>query len=590
MAARENPAKAKKGAQAAGGAQDDVTQDAIDAAAEAARVIADAAQPDQAAPEGEVTQTPPVIIGGVPAHALKDIDKATPARTGARAQAVSNTSSQAQRARSVVTGDPTETRNSMHRATKIVATIGPASTSPDILLQMLQAGLDVVRFNFSHGTADDHRQRAEIVREAARQVGREVAIMADLQGPKIRVGKFENNKTMLVAGNPFILDANCPLGNNERCGLDYKDLPRDLRAGDVLLLNDGLIVLDVTRVIGEEIHTIVKVGGELSNNKGINRQGGGLTAPALTEKDMEDIKTAMSLGADFVAVSFPKNATDMEMARQLANIAGAPYGIKPKMIAKIERAEAIPALQGILDASDGIMVARGDLAVEVGNAAVPALQKRMIRMARESNKLVITATQMMESMIHAPVPTRAEVSDVANAVLDGTDAVMLSAETAAGKYPVTTIETMAAICVEAEKSEESQLDRDFLDRTFTRIDQSIAMGALFTAFHLGAKAVVALTESGSTALWMSRHWTHVPIFALTPRVGSERTMALYRNVTPLHVDTNMDRDAALNQALEVVVAKGYAARGDMVVLTVGEPMGQAGGTNTLKIVRVGDHF
>nr|WP_321798516.1 pyruvate kinase [Caballeronia sp. J97] len=478
----------------------------------------------------------------------------------------------------------------MHRATKIVATIGPASTNPDILLQMLQAGLDVVRFNFSHGTADDHRQRAEIVREAARQVGREVAIMADLQGPKIRVGKFENNKTMLVAGNPFILDANCTLGNNERVGLDYKDLPRDLRAGDVLLLNDGLIVLDVTRVIGEEIHTTVKVGGELSNNKGINRQGGGLTAPALTEKDMEDIKTAMSLGADFVAVSFPKNATDMEMARQLANIAGAPYGIKPKMIAKIERAEAIPALQGILDASDGIMVARGDLAVEVGNAAVPALQKRMIRMARESNKLVITATQMMESMIHAPVPTRAEVSDVANAVLDGTDAVMLSAETAAGKYPVTTIETMAAVCIEAEKSEESQLDRDFLDRTFTRIDQSIAMGALFTAFHLGAKAVVALTESGSTALWMSRHWTHVPIFALTPRVSSERTMSLYRNVTPLHVDTNMDRDAALNQALEVVVSKGYAARGDMVVLTVGEPMGQAGGTNTLKIVRVGDHI
>ncbi|WP_061123823.1 pyruvate kinase [Caballeronia catudaia] len=478
----------------------------------------------------------------------------------------------------------------MHRATKIVATIGPASTSPDILLQMLQAGLDVVRFNFSHGTADDHRQRAEMVREAARQVGREVAIMADLQGPKIRVGKFENNKTVLVAGNPFILDAGCQLGNSERVGLDYKDLPRDLRAGDVLLLNDGLIVLDVTRVIGEEIHTTVKVGGELSNNKGINRQGGGLTAPALTEKDMEDIKTAMSLGADFVAVSFPKNATDMEMARQLANIAGAPYGIKPKMIAKIERAEAIPALQGILDASDGIMVARGDLAVEVGNAAVPALQKRMIRMARESNKLVITATQMMESMIHAPVPTRAEVSDVANAVLDGTDAVMLSAETAAGKYPVTTIETMAAVCIEAEKSEESQLDRDFLDRTFTRIDQSIAMGALFTAYHLGAKAVVALTESGSTALWMSRHWTHVPIFALTPRVSSERTMSLYRNVTPLHVDTNMDRDAALNSALEVVVSKGYAARGDMVVLTVGEPMGQAGGTNTLKIVRVGDHF
>ncbi len=478
----------------------------------------------------------------------------------------------------------------MHRATKIVATIGPASSSPEILLQMMQAGVDVVRLNFSHGTADDHRQRAEHVREAARQTGRAVAIMADLQGPKIRVGKFENGKTMLEPGQPFILDANCAMGNDERVGLDYRDQPRDLKPGDVLLLNDGLIVLTVSRVIGEEIHTVVKVGGELSNNKGINRQGGGLTAPALTAKDMEDIRTAMAIGVDYIAVSFPKNATDMEMARQLANIAGVPYGIKPKMIAKIERAEAIPVLQGILDASDGIMVARGDLAVEVGNAAVPALQKRMIRMARESNKLVITATQMMESMIHAPVPTRAEVSDVANAVLDGTDAVMLSAETAAGKYPVQTIEAMAAICIEAEKSEHVELDKDFLDRTFTRIDQSIAMGALFTAYHLGAKAIVALTESGATALWLSRHWSHVPIFALTSRVASERAMALFRNVTPLSVESNSDRDQALKQAVEVVVSKGFASRGDMVVLTVGEPMGQAGGTNTLKIVRVGDPY
>ena len=478
----------------------------------------------------------------------------------------------------------------MHRATKIVATIGPASSSPQVLLPMMQAGLDVVRLNFSHGTADDHRQRAEHVREAARQTGREVAIIADLQGPKIRVGKFENGKTTLEPGQPFILDATCELGNDERVGLDYRDLPRDLKPGDVLLLNDGLIVLTVSRVIGEEIHTIVKVGGDLSNNKGINRQGGGLTAPALTAKDMEDIRTAMAIGVDYIAVSFPKNATDMEMARQLANIAGMPYGNKPKMIAKIERAEAIPALQGILDASDGIMVARGDLAVEVGNAAVPALQKRMIRMARESNKLVITATQMMESMIHAPVPTRAEVSDVANAVLDGTDAVMLSAETAAGKYPVQTIEAMAAICIEAEKSEHVELDKDFLDRTFTRIDQSIAMGALFTAYHLGAKAIVALTESGATALWLSRHWSHVPIFALTSRVASERGMALYRNVTPLAVEPNSDRDQALKQAVEVVVSKGFASHGDMVVLTVGEPMGQAGGTNTLKIVRVGDPY
>ncbi|ASL44716.1 Pyruvate kinase II [Burkholderia sp. AD24] len=548
-----------------------------------------AAQSQAELPDDEVALAEPPVRPVLVSNTASP-HKATLVSTGAQPPAASFGAQPPHPTRSAIPSDLTQTRRLMHRATKIVATIGPASSTPEILLKMIQAGLDVVRLNFSHGTADDHRQRAEFVREAARQAGREVAIMADLQGPKIRVGKFENGKIMLVAGEPFILDAECELGNEQRAGLDYKDLPRDLKPGDVLLLNDGLIVLDVARVIGSEIHTIVKIGGELSNNKGINRQGGGLSAPALTAKDMEDIRTAMSLGVDYVAVSFPKNATDMEMARQLANIAGAPFGIKPKMIAKIERAEAIPALQGILDASDGIMVARGDLAVEVGNAAVPALQKRMIRMARESNKFVITATQMMESMIYAPVPTRAEVSDVANAVLDGTDAVMLSAESAAGKYPVQTIETMAAICVEAEKSEQSELDKDFLDRTFTRIDQSIAMGALFTAYHLGAKAIVALTESGSTALWMSRHWTHVPIFALTPRVGSERAMALYRNVTSLHLDTNTDRDTALQQALETVVSKGYASHGDMVVLTVGEPMGQAGGTNTLKIVRVGEPY
>src|SRR5471030_916320 len=543
----------------------------------------------------EIRKETAVMIGGASASLIpvagqisNSHHKATPARAGARSQAETSSSPSAYRTRSAVSGDTTQTRNSMHRATKIVATIGPASSTPEILLQMMQAGLDVVRFNFSHGTADDHRQRAQYVRDAAKQCGREVALMADLQGPKIRVGKFENGKVTLIAGNPFILDARCELGNDERVGLDYPDLPRDLRANDVLLLNDGLIVLDVVRVIGEEIHTTVKVGGDLSNNKGINRQGGGLTAPALTEKDMEDIKTAMSLGADFVAVSFPKNATDMEMARQLANIAGAPYGIKPKMIAKIERAEAIPALQGILDASDGIMVARGDLAVEVGNAAVPALQKRMIRMARASNKLAITATQMMESMIFNAVPTRAEVSDVANAVLDGTDAVMTSAETASGRYPIETVEMMAAICVEAEQSEYNKLDADFLNVTFTRIDQSIAYGALFTAHHLRVKAIVALTESGSTALWMSRHNIDTPIFALTPSVVTQRKASLYRNVVAFQLLQKADSAAVLKQAEDLLVEKGIVKKGDMIVVTWGEPMGQVGGTNALKIVKVGE--
>jgi pyruvate kinase len=344
----------------------------------------------------------------------------------------------------------------MPRSTKIVATLGPACSKPDVLRRMLAAGVDVVRLNFSHGTARDHVDRAELVRDVARALGREVAIMADLQGPKIRIGKFADGKVQLVPGAQFILDAECELGDTTRVGLDYRELVNDVGPGSVLLLDDGLIKLDVETVGGSQIVTRVVVGGTLSNNKGINRMGGGLTAPALTTKDMDDVKTAAQLEADYLAVSFPKSKEDMYMARQLMRAAGG----RALLVAKIERAEAIPALDEIIDASDGIMVARGDLAVEVGNAAVPGLQKRMLRAAREHNKLTITATQMMESMIHNPVPTRAEVSDVANAVLDGTDAVMLSAETAAGRYPVETVETMAQICVEAEKSDPVQLDRD----------------------------------------------------------------------------------------------------------------------------------
>jgi pyruvate kinase len=475
----------------------------------------------------------------------------------------------------------------MARATKIVATLGPASSDPALLEAMIRAGVNVVRLNFSHGTAQDHIDRARLVREAAARAGREVAIMADLQGPKIRVGKFADGKVMLENGAPFILDASrTEPGDLQGVGLDYKELPRDVKPGDLLLLNDGLIVLTVDAVKGEQVHTTVKLGGELSNNKGINKQGGGLTAPALTGKDMEDIKTAMSFQADYLAVSFPKNATDMEMARQLANVAGADYGHKPGLIAKIERAEAIPRLEEILKASDGIMVARGDLAVEVGNAVVPALQKRMIKLARLHDKVVITATQMMESMITNPVPTRAEVSDVANAVLDGTDAVMLSAETAAGKFPLETVQEMAKICAAAENAEHVELDADFSGQSFTRIDQSIAMGALFTAHHLGAKAIVALTESGSTALWMSRHRVHIPIYALTTKISSQRKMALFRNVRPLLMDTSADRDTALEQAERHLKKRNIVETGDVYAITCGEPMGAPGGTNMLKICRV----
>ena len=476
---------------------------------------------------------------------------------------------------------------SLRRATKIVATLGPASSDPALLEQMILAGVNVVRLNFSHGSAQDHIERAAAVRAASLRAGREVAIMADLQGPKIRVGRFAEGKVQLVQGHSFILDASrTELGDLAGVGLDYKELPRDVKAGDVLLLNDGLIVLTVESVRGEAVHTTVRIGGELSNNKGINKQGGGLTAPALTAKDMDDIRTAMDFQADYVAVSFPKNATDMEMARQLCNVAAAQYKHKPGLIAKIERAEAIPHLEAILRVSDGIMVARGDLAVEVGNAAVPALQKKMIRMARSMDKVVITATQMMESMITNPVPTRAEVSDVANAVLDGTDAVMLSAETAAGKYPLETVEEVAKICAAAEAAEDSQHDANFTGRTFGRIDQSIAMGALFTAHHLGAKAIVAMTDSGSTALWMSRHRIHIPIYALTPKVATQRKMAMYRNVRPLLMDTSADRDTALEQAEGHLKTRNIVQSGDVYAITCGEPMGAPGGTNMLKISRV----
>lgn len=451
----------------------------------------------------------------------------------------------------------------------------------------MEAGLDVVRLNFSHGTAQDHIDRAELVRSLARARGRAVGVLADLQGPKIRVGKFENSKITLATGDKFILDANCALGNQERVGLDYKDLPRDLERGATLLLDDGRIEMWVEEVVGAEIICKVIQGGVLSNNKGINRKGGGLSAAALTEKDIEDLKTAAALQADYIAISFPRSAEDMHLARRLLKEAGG-HGM---LVAKIERAEAIEALEEIVLASDAIMVARGDLGVEVGDAAVPALQKKMIRMARKHNRPVITATQMMESMIQNPIPTRAEVSDVANAVLDGTDAVMLSAETAAGLYPVEAIAAMHRVCIEAEKETELEFNRRRPTTEIKEVDESIALAAIYTATHLeNVKAIAALTQSGSTCLWMSRVSTAVPIYALTPEVGTRRKVTLYRGVYPINfkVDSK-DRDELLIEAEEELRRRGAVREGDLIVLTIGEPIGQAGGTNTMKIVKVGEY-
>lgn len=469
------------------------------------------------------------------------------------------------------------------RATKIVATLGPASSSAEMIERLIVAGVNVVRLNFSHGSAQDHLDRAAIVRATAEKLGRDVGILVDLQGPKIRVGKFAEGRVTLATGDTFTFDITCRLGDQHRVGLDYPELVNDVAPGDTLLLNDGQISMRVNQVTASTIVCTVLEGGVLSDRKGINRQGGGLSAPALTDKDIEDIQTAAAMDADFLAVSFPKDAADMLQARTLLQKAGG----RAATVAKIERVEAIDNLQEIIDASDAIMVARGDLAVEVGDAAVPALQKRMIRMARESNRVTITATQMMESMISSPVPTRAEVSDVANAVLDGSDAVMLSAETAAGSYPVQTVQAMARICLEAEKSAQITLETELLNRTFDRIDQSIAMASLFTARHLQVKAIAALTESGSTALWLSRLNSGVPIYALTPAKASRQKMALYRDVTPVFFDYNSrEREEVLREAEQRLVDEGILSAGDLLVITIGEPIGQSGGTNTMKIVRV----
>src|SRR5262245_9958789 len=473
----------------------------------------------------------------------------------------------------------------MPRRTKIVATLGPASSDRVTLERMIEAGLDVVRMNFSHGTAKEHRERVELVRTLARKSRHTVGVLVDLQGPKIRIGRFKDDKITLAAGDRFILDAESALGDQYQVGLDYRNLPNDVRPGDTLLLDDGRIVLDVKSVKGPRITTVVELGGALSNNKGINRKGGGLTAPALTAKDMEDIRTAAELKADFLGISFPRSGADIRWARDLLRKAGG----KALMVAKIERAEAIPALNEILDEADCIMVARGDLAVEVCDAAVPALQKRMIRMAREKNRITITATQMMESMISNPIPTRAEVSDVANAVLDGTDAVMLSAETATGQFPVETVAAMARVCVEVEKEDTLSQQERPLGRPPAEVEEAIARATIFTANNLDIKAVAAMTQSGKTVLLMSRMQSGVPIYAMSSVEETRRRVTLFRGVYPVEFKGQRDSEKSLAMAEDELRSRKVVENGDYIVLTIGEPFGKAGGTNTMKIVKVGEH-
>jgi pyruvate kinase len=475
----------------------------------------------------------------------------------------------------------------MARRTKIVATLGPATDDPKALDKLIEAGVDVVRLNFSHGSAEEHTERAETVRNRARAHGRQVGVLADLQGPKIRIDRFKDGPIDLAEGDAFILDAALAsdAGDQQRVGIAYKELPSDVKRGDVLLLDDGRMVFWVDEVKGEEIHCKVKVGGKLSDKKGINRQGGGLSAPALTDKDKEDIKTAAALQADYVAISFPRSADDVHLARKLLEAEGGTGGI----VAKIERTEALDVIDEIILASDAIMVARGDLGVEIGDAALPQVQKDIIKRARTLNRIVITATQMMESMIENQIPTRAEVFDVANAVLDGTDAVMLSAETAMGKYPDLAVAAMDRVCVEAEKSDVAMRSDHRIDSSFERVDEAIAMATMYSANHLGVKAIASLTESGSTPLWMSRISSGIPIYALTNHVSTRRKVTLYRGVYPISFNTETKDHSVVNrEAIDELKRRGVVRDGDLVILTKGDLMGVLGGTNAMKIVRVGE--
>jgi pyruvate kinase len=473
----------------------------------------------------------------------------------------------------------------MLRRTKIVATLGPASERNTTLRKMIHSGLDVARLNFSHGTADEHRERARRLRAAAEECGRDIGLLGDLQGPKIRVMRFKQGSVHLRAGDAFFLDSQLGLsdGSREGVGVALETLHDDVTAGDILLLNDGLISLQVDRVEGTRIHTIVIDDGILSDHKGINLKGGGLSAPALTDVDRENILLAAELGIDFLAVSFVRSGEDVKEARRLFEKAGG----TGQIVAKIERTEAVENIDSIIEAADVIMVARGDLGVEMGYAGLTGIQKKLIRKTRKAHKIVITATQMMESMIENPIPTRAEVSDVANAVIDGTDAVMLSGETAVGKHPEKAIMAMAEVCIGAEKYQVPYGAAQRTEENFGRVDEAIAMAAMYTANHLDVRAIIALTESGSTARWMSRVRSDIPIYALTPHRSTSRRVALYRGVYPVEFEIDMDRPRDVYQDIfKTLLAIGHIAAGDLVIFTKGDLDGVTGSTNAMKVLKV----
>ncbi len=476
----------------------------------------------------------------------------------------------------------------MSRRTKIVATLGPSTDRPGVLQGLIAAGVNVFRLNFSHGRSEDHILRARQIRELSEASDTSVAILADLQGPKIRIQSFQSGSIDLKKDDLFSLDTALAEqnGDQQSVGVDYKALTEQCSAGDTLLLDDGRIRLQVVGVENTRVNCKVVFGGTLSNKKGINKLGGGLSAPALTEKDHQDMRTAAKLGADYVAVSFPATADDINQAR---NAMMAEHS-QARIVAKIERAEAVgdkALLDDIILASDAVMVARGDLGVEIGDPQLIGVQKYLIKRARQLNRCVITATQMMETMISNPMPTRAEVFDVANAVLDGTDAVMLSAETAAGQYPLEAVTAMSETCIGAEKEPSTRRSSYRLERNFQRIDEAIAMSTIYAANHLeGVAAVICLTESGSTPLWMSRLSTGLPIYAFSRQTATRRRVSLYRGVYSIPFEAhNFPVDKVNEEAMSELKNRGLISEGDFVILTKGSITGDLGGTDSMKILR-----
>lgn len=474
----------------------------------------------------------------------------------------------------------------MIRRTKIVATVGPASGSPEKIAQLLDSGVNVFRLNFSHGSSDGHRRQAAIIRQVCAEKKNHAAILGDLQGPKIRIGDLHREPLTLSDGGHITLTIDDNREKSDSCiTVGYKLLPHCLNPGDTLLLDDGLIRLSVQSIDGDDVHCQVTTGGQLTSRKGLNRLGGGLSAPTITDKDRCDIQLAIELELDFLAVSFPSCADDLTPVKQ----ALAKQNADIKIIAKIERAEAVASdevLNALILAADGVMVARGDLGVEIGDAQLIGIQKKIIRQARRSNRPVITATQMMESMINSPVPTRAEVFDVANAVLDGTDAVMLSAETATGKYPAKVVSTMAQTCLGAEQHPDTRTSRYRIDRSIESIDESIALSAVYAANHLqNIRACICLTESGNTVLIMSRLSSGLPIYGISRHLPSCRRMSLYRGVVPIYSDiVNQTGTDIYQQALNTVASTDALQCGDRVTVTCGDISGSGGMTNTLKIL------